>query len=782
MSEFNVITRSGKVVPIQFDEISRRNEQLIKDLGLRVNIAKLTQTVTSGLKNNITTKEIDHLSCETAASLSVYEPEYDKLAARIFMDDLHKSTPRTFAECFRYLRQDGILHETVYSFFEQHATELEHAIDHERDFQYSYFACKTLERGYLLHDKKGNVVERPQYMLMRVSIGIHYNGTLADVVETYHWMSQLYFTHASPTLFNGGTTFPQLSSCFLLGMDDSLQSIYDTLHRCAMISKHGGGIGINISNIRSKGSPITSTNGMSDGIIPMIRVFNETARYVNQSGKRKGSFAMYIEPWHPEILEFLELRLNNGTEEARARDLFTALWIPDLFMKRVQTDAEWSLFDPYLLTKHFGKGLQDVYGAEFDAMYLEAERLGMGKKIPARNVWSRLLTSQMETGTPYLLYKDAVNSKNNQSNIGIIRGSNLCAEILEYTDSHHVSVCNLASIALSRFVTVADKTFNYDVLGTITRLTVRNLNRIIDNNYYPVKEAKNTNVSHRPIGIGVQGLHDVFCLLEINWDSEEARDVNRRIFETMYYHATDESAALAQQYGSYERFEGSPLSQGILQPDLWKVEPITSYDWVGLRERVKGGMRNSLLLSLMPTASTSQLLGNTEAFEPVTSNVYTRKVLAGDFPVVNPHLYRELSNRGLWTTLVVNDIIRENGSIQSLSLPMEIKKRFRTVWELSMKTIITLAADRAPFIDQTQSMNLFMAKPTVSALTSMHFFAWEKGLKTGCYYLRTKPKTEAVKFSLLEDQSIQRFQEQKDKKERPDRKDNQDDGCLSCSA
>lgn len=784
MSEFNVITRSGKVVPIQFDEISRRNEQLIKDLGLRVNIAKLTQTVTSGLKNNITTKEIDHLSCETAASLSVYEPEYDKLAARIFMDDLHKSTPRTFSECFRYLRQDGILHETVYSFFEQHAAELENAIDHERDFQYSYFACKTLERGYLLHDKKGNVVERPQYMLMRVSIGIHYNGTLADVVETYNWMSQLYFTHASPTLFNGGTTFPQLSSCFLLGMDDSLQSIYDTLHRCAMISKHGGGIGINISNIRSKGAPITSTNGMSDGIIPMIRVFNETARYVNQSGKRKGSFAMYIEPWHPEILEFLELRLNNGTEEARARDLFTALWIPDLFMKRVQTDAEWSLFDPYLLTKHFGKGLQDVYGAEFDAMYLEAERLGMGKKIPARNVWSRLLTSQMETGTPYLLYKDAVNSKNNQSNIGIIRGSNLCAEILEYTDAHHVSVCNLASIALSRFVTVADKTFNYDVLGTITRLTVRNLNRIIDNNYYPVKEAKDTNVSHRPIGIGVQGLHDVFCLLEINWDSEEARDVNRRIFETMYYHATDESAVLAQQYGSYERFEGSPLSQGILQPDLWKVEPITSYDWVGLRERVKGGMRNSLLLSLMPTASTSQLLGNTEAFEPVTSNVYTRKVLAGDFPVVNPHLYRELSSRGLWTTSVVNDIIRENGSIQSLALPMEIKKRFRTVWELSMKTIITLAADRAPFIDQTQSMNLFMAKPTVSALTSMHFFAWEKGLKTGCYYLRTKPKTEAVKFSLLEDQSIQRFQEQKstDKKERPDRKDNQDDGCLSCSA
>jgi ribonucleoside-diphosphate reductase alpha subunit len=617
-------------------------------------------------------------------------------------------------------------------------------------------------------------------MIMRVSIGIHYNGTIEDVVETYNWMSQLYFTHASPTLFNGGTTFPQLSSCFLLGMDDSLQSIYETLHRCAMISKHGGGIGINISNIRSKGSPITSTNGMSDGIIPMIRVFNETARYVNQSGKRKGSFAMYIEPWHPEILEFLELRLNNGSEDARARDLFTALWIPDLFMKRVQTDAEWSLFDPYLISKHFGKGLQDVYGAEFDAMYEEAERLGMGKKVPARNVWSRLLTSQMETGTPYLLYKDAVNSKNNQSNIGIIRGSNLCAEILEYTDAHHVSVCNLASIALSRFVTLADKTFNYELLGTITRLTVRNLNRIIDNNYYPVKEAKETNVSHRPIGIGVQGLHDVFCLLEMNWDSEEARDVNRRIFETMYYHATDESATLAQRYGSYDQFQGSPLSQGILQSDMWKVEPITAYDWTGLRERVKGGMRNSLLLSLMPTASTSQLLGNTEAFEPVTSNVYTRKVLAGDFPVVNPHLYRELSNRGLWTTSVVNDIIRENGSIQSLALPMEIKKRFRTVWELSMKTIITLAADRAPFIDQTQSMNLFMAKPTVSALTSMHFFAWEKGLKTGCYYLRTKPKTEAVKFSLLEDQSIQRFQEQK--KGKPDRKENQDDGCLSCSA
>ena len=777
MSEFNVITRSGKRVPIQFDEISRRNEQLIKDLGLRVNIAKLTQTVTSGLKNNITTKEIDHLSCETAISLSVYEPEYDQLAARIFMDDLHKSTPSTLGDCMRYLRQDGILHENVYLFFEKYEKELESTINHVRDFQYSYFACKTLERGYLLHDKKGNVIERPQYMLMRVSIGIHYNGTIEDVVDTYHLMSQLYFTHASPTLFNGGTTFPQLSSCFLLGMDDSLTSIYETLYRCAMISKHGGGIGINISNIRSKGSPITSTNGMSDGIIPMIRVFNETARYVNQSGKRKGSFAMYLEPWHPEIMEFLELRLNNGTEEMRARDIFTALWIPDLFMKRVQVDKEWMLFDPYLITKQFGKGLQDVYGEEFNLMYLESEKLGLGKSVPARSIWTRIVTSQMETGTPYLLYKDAVNSKNNQSNIGIIRGSNLCAEILEYTDANHVSVCNLASIALSRFVT--NQSFNYDFLGSITRMLVRNLNRIIDNNYYPVKEAKQTNLSHRPIGIGVQGLHDVFCLLEINWDSEEARDVNRRIFETMYYHATDESALLAQQYGSYDMFEGSPLSQGVLQPDLWKVTPIMNYDWSGLRERVKKGMRNSLLLSLMPTASTSQLLGNTEAFEPITSNLYTRKVLAGDFPVVNPHLYRELSKRGLWTTQLVNDIIRENGSIQSLSLPLEIKQRFRTVWELSMKTIITLASDRAPFIDQTQSMNLFIAKPTISSLTSMHFFAWEKGLKTGCYYLRTKPKTEAVKFSLLEDQSIQRFKE-KDKEKY--NSSPYEDVCTSCSA
>ena len=779
MSEFNVIKRSGECVPIQFDEISRRNEQLVKDLGLRLNVAKLTQTVTMGLKNNITTKEIDHLASETAISLSVYEPEYDQLAARIFMDDLHKSTPATLFACVSQLHKEELLHDDVFAFFMTHQTVLEQAIVHERDFQYSYFACKTLEKGYLLRSRSKDVLERPQYMIMRVAMGIHHRHTVADCIETYQAMSQMYFTHASPTLFNGGTTFPQLSSCFLLGMDDSLDSIYTTLHRTAMISKHGGGIGLHLSNIRSKGSRITSTNGMSDGIIPMIRVFNETARYVNQSGKRKGSFALYIEPWHPEIMEFLELRLNNGTEEMRARDLFTALWIPDLFMKRVQTNSSWTLFDPHMIQEHFGKGLTEVYGEEFDRMYEEAERIGKGVSVPAREIWTRILTSQMETGTPYLLYKDAVNSKNNQSNIGVIRGSNLCAEILEYTDGTHVSVCNLASVALNRFV--VNRTFDYEALGNVVRIMVRNLNRIIDLNYYPVKEAKETNLSHRPIGIGVQGLHDVFSLMECNWDSEEATGINRRIFETMYYHATDESARLALVDGSYERFEGSPLSQGKLQCDLWNVTPVTELDWQGLRERVTHGMRNSLLLSLMPTASTSQLLGNTEAFEPMTSNVYMRKVLAGDFPVVNPHLYRELTKRGLWTKPIVNDIIRHNGSIQSVgSLPSDIKARFRTVWELSMKTIITLASDRAPFIDQTQSMNLFMANPTVSSLTSMHFFAWEKGLKTGCYYLRSKPKTEAVKFSLMEDAAVQRFQD------KPVRNGKTytctDDVCTSCSA
>jgi ribonucleoside-diphosphate reductase alpha subunit len=779
MSEFNVIKRSGECVPIQFDEISRRNEQLVKQLGLNLNIAKLTQTVTSGLKNNITTKEIDHLSSETAVSLSVYEPEYDTLAARIFMDDLHKSTPSTLGECLYLLLQDGILHEGVYDFFCEHKEVLENSIVHSRDFQYSYFACKTLERGYLLRTKQGVIAERPQYMLMRVSLGIHYKGTVSDAIETYDYMSQLYFTHASPTLFNGGTTFPQLSSCFLLGMDDSLDSIYKTLHRCAMISKHGGGIGINISNVRSRGSPITSTNGMSDGIVPMIRVFNETARYVNQSGKRKGSFALYIEPWHPEIIEFLELRLNNGTEEMRARDLFTALWIPDLFMKRVKDNLNWTLFDPYLVASHFGKGFQDVYGKEFDDMYETAEKELAGKTVPARDIWSRALQSQMETGTPYLLYKDAVNTKNNQSNIGVIRGSNLCAEIVEYTDSENVSVCNLASIALNRFV--QDKSFNYELLSKVVRMTVRNLNNIINLNYYPVLEAERTNRCHRPIGIGVQGLHDVFALLEINWDSEEAKKINRHIFETMYYHSTDESALLGSMYGSYDMFEGSPLSKGILQPDLWNVEPVTTYDWEGLRERVQKGMRNSLLLSLMPTATTSQILGNTEAIEPVTSNVYTRKVLAGDFPVVNTHLYKELTKRGLWTNSLVNNIIRENGSVQNLDLPADIKLRFRTVWELSMKTIISLAADRSPFIDQTQSMNLFMATPTLSSLTSMHFYAWEKGLKTGCYYLRSKPKTQAIKFNLMDDSAVQRFQE-KGKTLTKNGKTYTDDVCTSCSA
>jgi len=767
--EFNVIKRNGDVVPIQFDEISRRNEQLVRTLGLHVNIARLTQTVTQGLKNNISTVEIDHLSAETAASLSVYEPEYDILAARIFIDNLHKTTPPTFYEAMH--RIENIIHPEVLRFLDTHREAIESAIQHSRDFQYSYFACKTLEKSYLLHDAQRRTVERPQYMIMRVSIGIHYKSTVEAVIETYNLMSQLLFTHASPTLFNGGTTHPQLSSCFLLGMEDSLDGIYTKLHETAMISKHGGGIGINISNIRSKGSRITTTNGTSDGIIPMIKVFNETARYVNQSGKRKGSIAMYLEPWHPETLHFLDLRLNAGAEEMRARDIFTALWVPDLFMKRVKAQQQWSLFDPYTVKKHFGVALQDVYGEEFEQLYQRAEEEKLAvETLPAQEVWLRILRSQIETGTPYLLYKDSVNRKSNQSNIGIIRGSNLCAEILEYTDHEHTSVCNLASVALNMFVR-EDKTYDYDQLGYVTRVMVRNLNQIIDNNFYPSEKAGKTNLSHRPIGIGIQGLHDVFCLMQSDWDSREAKDVNRRIFETMYYHAMDESASLAQQFGSYERFEGSPASQGVLQPDMWGVAPITDYDWAGLRERVKSGVRNSLLLSLMPTASTSQVLGNTEAFEPATSNLYTRKVLAGDFPVVNKHLYRMLKEQGLWTKAMVDQVIREGGSVQNIAgVPDKTKKLFRTVWEVSMKTVIDLAADRAPFIDQTQSMNLFMATPTNSKLTSMHFYAWEKGLKTGCYYLRSKPRVEAVKFSLMEDTIDKRF------------KQTDAGACESCSA
>ena len=755
---FHVVKRSGEQVPIQFDEISRRNEDLVRQLGISIHVEKLTQLVIQGLKSGITTEEIDHLSSETAISLSVYEPGYDRLAARIFMDNLHKKTPPSFSECIEKLK--FIIHPSVYEYALENMEILEKTIQHDRDFQYTYFGCKTLERGYLLKDKSGCIVERPQYMIMRVALGIHYGHSIEDVIETYDTMSQLFFTHASPTLFNGGTNFPQLASCFLLGAEDSLDGIYTALHHCAMISKHGGGIGINLTNIRSKGSPIASTNGTSDGIIPLLRVINETARYVNQSGKRKGSIAIYMEPWHPEIISFLETRLNSGNEEMRTRDLFTALWIPDLFMKRVHENKPWTLVDPHLVKLRYGKSLQDVYGEEFDELFSRVEQDGIGKQVLARDVWIKLITSQIETGTPYLLYKDSVNSKNNQSNIGIIRGSNLCAEILEYTDPDHISVCNLASIALNRFV--SDGEFNYEKLGKIVRILVRNLNKIIDTTYYPVNKARKTNLSHRPIGIGIQGLHDVFCLLKLNWDSLEAKDINRRISETMYYYAMDESAILAQQYGSYDAFEGSPASKGLLSPDMWGVTPVTSYDWDGLRQRVSKGLRNSLLLSLMPTASTSQILGNTEAFEPVTSNVYTRKVLAGDFPIINHHLYKELTERGLWNKELVNDMIRNNGSIQMIDVPDDIKKRFRTVWELSMKTIIDLAADRAPFIDQTQSMNLFLSSPTHSNVTSMHFYAWRKGLKTGCYYLRSRPKTEAVKFSLMEDVALKRFQSQPD--------------------
>ena len=765
--EFNVIKRNGQAVPVQFDEISRRNNELVDKLGIKVNIAKLTQKVTQGLTNNITTQEIDHLSSETAASLSVYEPEYDRLAARIFMDNLHKTTPSTFSESIDALVHTGVIHPVVQLFVEENKEALNEAIQIDRDYQYSYFACKTLEKSYLLRDAAGHTVERPQYMLMRVSIGIH-QTSLESALETYDKMSRLLFTHASPTLFNAGTKFPQLSSCFLLGMADSLDGIYMKLHETAMISKHGGGIGINISNIRSKGSRIESTNGHSDGILPMLKVFNETAKYVNQSGKRKGSIAMYLEPWHPEIREFLELRMNNGAEDLRARDLFLAMWIPDLFMKRVQKNESWSLFDPHLISKSFGKGLQDVYGDEFDTMYLQAEERGLASvTIKAQEVWTKIIQSQIETGTPYLLYKDSVNKKNNQSNIGIIRGSNLCAEILEYTDSEHTSVCNLASVALNQFV--KGKEYDYHELGSTVQVMVRNLNQIIDRNYYPSPKAEKTNLSHRPIGMGVQGLHDVFCMMGIEWDSMEAKLVNRKIFETIYYYATYESAWLGQKHGSYDKFEGSPLSRGILQPDMWGIAPITNYEWNGLRALVQKGMRNSLLISLMPTATTSQILGNTEAFEPATSNLYTRKVLAGDFPVINRHLYNALENRGLWTKKMVDDIIRSNGSIQNMDVPDELKKLFRTVWELSMRTIIDLAADRAPFIDQTQSMNLFVASPTVSKLTSMHFYAWEKGLKTGCYYLRSKPRVEAVKFTLMEDAVKARFSAK-------------EEVCDSCSA
>ena len=756
-----VINRSGNKIEVEFDKITQRNKLLSKDLN--IDTAYLSKLVINGLTSGMTTRQIDELAAETACSLMTTNIDYDTLAARIVISNLHKNTSSTFYDVLYELRD--VYDEEVFNFSVCCIDVIEKALDYSRDYNYAYFGFKTLEKTYLLRNPKTNViVERPQHLLMRVALGIHY-GNIEKVIDTYNELSLGKFTHATPTLFNAGTKYPALSSCFLLGMSDSVSSMYECIKRCALISKHSGGIGINISNIRAKGSDIRSSGGVSEGIIPMIRVFNDTARHITQGGKRKGSIAIYLEPHHPEVLQFLELRLNNGKEEMRARDIFIAMWVPDLFMKAVEENGVWSLFCPHTILKNYGKGLQDVYGKEFEDMYNDAvEKKLYTTQIKAQEIWTRIINSQIETGLPYIMYKDSVNKKNNQKNIGLIRGSNLCSEVVQYTDADNVSVCNLASIALPKYI--KDGVYDFKELGRITEMIVENLNNVIDRTFYPVPEAKTTNLKHRPIGICIQGIADVFAMLKYSWDSLEAAELNKRIFETIYFHAVKKSAELAQVYGSYEFFDGSPASFGILQYDMWNVKPITDYDWDGLKEMVKKGMRNSLLVAPMPTASTAQILGNNEAFEPFTSNIYSRKVISGDFTIVNKYLYKDLKDLGLWSQDIVNKIILAGGSIQSIDgIPENIKNLYKTVWEISQKTLIDMSVDRGAFIDQSQSLNLFIAKPTISKLSSMHLYSWKRGSKNGIYYLRSKPATEAVKFSIMKEV------ETKD-----------DEGCVSCGS
>jgi ribonucleoside-diphosphate reductase alpha subunit len=741
-----VIKRSGRIEDMKFDNVTNRIKNLTYGLSDKCDSTKVAQQVFSSLYDNITTQEIDTLSAEICVGMITSDPDYETLATRIVASNIQKVCPNNFHLAMRKLHKAGIITDEVVEV----AQKVKGNIDPDRDFEFGYFGLKTMEKSYLQR-LDGKLVETPQYMFMRVSIGIH--GTdIPSVLETYDKMSQGYFIHATPTLFNAGTPRPQMSSCFLIaGKDDSIDGIYGTLTECAQISKWAGGIGMHIHNIRANKSRIRGTNGQSDGIIPMLRVFNATARYVNQAGRRKGSIAVYLEPWHADIMDFLELRLNQGDEEARCRDLFSALWIPDLFMKRVESGGNWSLFCP-----DKAPGLSDCYGEEFEALYTKYEEEGRANTtVPAADVWKAILKSQTETGTPYMLYKDACNSKSNQKNLGVIKSSNLCTEILEYTDKDETSVCNLASIALPKYVNKETKSFDYEKLHEATKIVTKNLNRVIDRNFYPVETARRSNMKHRPIGLGVQGLADVFILCGLPFDCEESRLMNAHIFETMYHAALEASSELAEVEGSYESFEGSPASQGILQPDMWEGDTKFSdrYDWGGMRERVKTkGLRNSLLMAPMPTASTAQILGNNECFEPYTTNIYLRRTLAGEFVVVNKHLVDDLKKVGLWSKEMKDLMVKAGGSIQNIvDIPDDIKKLYKTVWEISQKCIIDMAADRGRFIDQSQSMNLFMESPTMSKLSSMHMYAWKAGLKTGMYYLRSKAKARPIQFSLEPD-------------------------------
>ena len=825
-NEMRVTKRNGQLQEIAFDKILNRIKKLGQEAGISINYSSLVMKVIDQLYDKISTTKIDELAAEQCAAMSTNHNDYATLASRIIVSNHQKNTDPLFSNIMMNLYEfknlkgvnKPLVSQSLWDFTCRYSEELNNMIVHERDYLIDYFGFKTLERAYLF--KANNIIlERPQHMWMRVAVGIHgdlnYNNPdeqLLLVKETYDLMSQKFFTHATPTLFNAGTPSQQLSSCYLIAMeDDSIEGIYNTLKDCAQISKYSGGIGLHIHNIRAKGSHIQGTNGITDGIVPMLRVFNSTARYVNQSGKRNGSFAIYLEPWHPDVEDFLELKKNHGDEELKARDLFYALWISDLFMERVKNNAKWSLFCP-----HECPGLTDVYGDKFNTLYENYEQQGKARKtINARDLWFKILDSQMETGTPYILYKDAANQKSNQQNIGTIKSSNLCTEIIEYSDDKETAVCNLASIALPAFVNESTKTFDYDKLHEVTKVVTNNLNKVIDINFYPTEKTKRSNFKHRPIGIGIQGLADAFILLDIPFHSEQAKEINKHIFETIYHASLEKSNEISiQRYnvitatrynsikiykhkllneyefdsfkphyaksqqelenifsiGSYSSFEGSPSSKGILQFDMWNVTPSARYDWATLKESIKiYGLRNSLLVAPMPTASTSQILGYNECFEPFTSNLYSRRTLAGEFVVVNKYLMRELIGLGLWNEQIKNNIIANKGSVQQLTiLPEEIRNKYKIVWEMPMKHLIDMAADRGAFICQSQSLNLWMEDPTYNSLTSMHFYSWKKGLKTGIYYLRRKAKHQAQQFTI--------------EPESRNNNDEKDEICEMCSA
>ncbi|AHM61375.1 ribonucleoside-diphosphate reductase subunit alpha [Flammeovirgaceae bacterium 311] len=755
-----VIKRDGRRESVRFDKITARIEKLCGGLDANfVSPVEVAKKVINGLYDGVTTQELDNLAAETSASMATRHPDYAILAARIAVSNLHKVTSSSFSNTMKRLytyvdpktnENASLISKEAWKVVKEHAKTLDDAVKYERDFTYDYFGFKTLERSYLMKCD-GKIVERPQHMLMRVAVGIHMDD-IPSVIETYNLLSEKWFTHATPTLFNAGTPKPQMSSCFLLTMkDDSIDGIYDTLKQCALISQSAGGIGLSIHNVRATGSYIKGTNGTSNGLIPMLRVFNDTARYVDQGGgKRKGAFAVYLEPWHADIFDWLELRKNHGKEELRARDLFYALWTPDLFMKRVEENGEWSLFCP-----NECPGLGDCYGEEFEKLYTKYEREGRARKtVKAQDLWFEVLESQIETGTPYMLYKDAANRKSNQKNLGTIKSSNLCTEIMEYTSKDEVAVCNLASLALNKYVDYDAKGhpfFNHQKLYEITKVATKNLNKVIDLNYYPVPEARNSNMRHRPIGLGVQGLADAFIMLRMPFDSPEARRMNEDIFETIYYGAMEASMELAQKEGPYQTFKGSPVSKGIFQFDMWGITPKSGrWDWISLKQQVKKhGVRNSLLVAPMPTASTSQILGNNECFEPYTTNIYSRRTLSGEFIVVNKHLLKDLIELGLWDDNMKNRLIAANGSVQDIpEIPQNIKDLYRTVWEISQKSIMDMAADRGAYICQSQSLNIHIQDPNFGKMTSMHFYSWKKGLKTGMYYLRTKAATQAIQFTV----------------------------------